>query len=75
MGKVKHKRPGYVKKEEDFTAKGILDVIKADYIDRYVTISNDFNQFKALFSESEWIDILTKSRRSLESKIRNRNSI
>lgn len=70
MGRAKHKKTGNMKKDKDLTVKGILDVIKAHYFDRYVIISKDYNQLKPLFSEAEWIDILIKSRRSLESRIK-----
>lgn len=70
MDRAKHRRDGNMKSNKDFTAKGILDVIKDDYTDRYVIISKDFNRIKTLFSEAEWQDILIKSRRSHESKIK-----
>lgn len=70
MDVTKHKRARSLKDNKNFSAKGIIDIIKADYTDRYVIISRDYNRIKTLFSEAEWIDILIKSRRSHESKIK-----
>lgn len=58
----------YKKYDKDFP-KGILDVIETDYPDRYVMMLEDRTRIKTLFSDEEWIDILTKSRNSYESHI------
>jgi len=50
--------------------KGILDVIETDYPDRYVMMLEDRTRIKTLFSNEEWIDILTKSRNSYESHLK-----
>jgi len=64
-----HKRARKSKKYDEDFPKGILDVIEADYPDRYVMISEGGTRIKALFSAEEWVDILTKSRNSYESHI------
>lgn len=57
-----------MKYDKDFP-KGILDVIETDYPDRYVMMLEDRTRIKTLFSNEEWIDILTKSRNSYESLV------
>lgn len=44
--------------------EGILDVIETDYPDKYFMMFEDRTQITTLFSDEEWIDILTKSRNS-----------
>ncbi|NLI92534.1 MAG: hypothetical protein GX434_10120 [Peptococcaceae bacterium] len=53
--------------DKELYPQGILDIIEADYPDRYVNLSDDL---ETLFSEEEWIDILTKSRLSHEQLIK-----
>lgn len=55
------------KNAKEFVPKGILDVIEVYYPDRYPLLSEGSIRAKKLFSEEEWIDILTKSRNSHES--------
>lgn len=50
--------------------KGVLDIIEADYPDRYSLMLEDSTRIKTLFTNEEWIDILTKSRNSYESRIK-----
>jgi hypothetical protein len=50
----------YVK---DFV-EGILDVIETDYPHKYFMMFEDQTQIPSLFTNEEWIDILTKSRNS-----------
>lgn len=64
-----HKRARKNKKYDKDFLKGILDVIETDYPDRYVMMLEDRIRNKTLFSNEEWIDILTKSRNSYESHI------
>lgn len=64
---AKHRRARKNKQnEQDFFPKGILDVIQTDYPDRYVMMLED-TPVKRLFSDEEWLDILTKARNSFES--------
>lgn len=50
--------------------KGILDVIEMDYPNQYHLMSEeDRTLIPSLFSNEEWIDILTKSRNSYRSHI------
>ena len=61
-----------MKYDKDFP-KGILDVIETDYPDRYVMMLEDRTRIKTLFSNEEWIDILTKSRNSYRYHIQRMN--
>jgi hypothetical protein len=49
--------------------EGILDVIQVDYPNQYYLILEDQNRLTTLFSNDEWIDILTKSRNSFENHL------
>lgn len=67
MDAAKHRRTGKEKKSDrDLCPQGILDIIEADYPAKYAIISQGHNRIKKLFSSEEWIDILTKSRKSYE---------
>ena len=48
---------------QDFP-KGILDIIQSDYPGKYFLMLDDRLRIAPLFSNEEWIDILTKSRNS-----------
>lgn len=57
----------------DSYPQGILDIIQTDYPDRYLNLSENpetFLALEALFSEEEWLDILSKSRLSYEQWIK-----
>lgn len=58
------------KKDKGFFPKGILDVIEVYYPERYPLLSKGSVRTKKLFSEEEWIDILTKSRNSHEKQLK-----
>ena len=58
-----YKRANNKKYVKDFL-EGILDVIETDYPDKYFRMFEDHTQITLLFSNEEWIDILTKSRNS-----------
>ena len=53
--------------------EGILDVIETDYPSKYFLMLEDQNEIATLFSNEEWIDILTKSRNSYKSHIERMN--
>ena len=53
--------------------KGILDVIEADYPNRYFLMLEGPPQMTTLFSNEEWIDILIKSRDSYQCHIQRMN--
>lgn len=57
---------------QDFP-EGILDVIEADYPGEYFLILEDRSMITTLFSNEEWIDILTKSRNSFAGHIQRMN--
>ena len=59
-----HHRKNHV---QDFP-EGILDVIEADYPSQYFLMLEDRTRITTLFSNEEWIDILTKSRNSYRSQ-------
>lgn len=62
-----HRRTEKLQKvNSDLCPQGILDIIEADYPAKYAVISQGHNRIKRLFSREEWIDILTKSRKSHE---------
>ena len=63
------KRKKYV---QDFP-EGILDVIESDYPSKYFLILEDRPQLTTLFSNEEWIDVLTKSRNSYRCHIQRMN--
>lgn len=70
---AKHRRVRKNKKyDQDFFPKGIIDVIETDYPDRYVMMLEDRTPAKKLFSDEEWLDILTKARKSYENHRRPR---
>lgn len=64
-----HRRSRKIKKYGEDFPKGILDIIEADYPDRYVMILEDHTRMETLFSNEEWVDILAKSRNSYETHI------
>lgn len=53
--------------------KGILDVIEADYPQKYFLIRQDGSLLTTLFSDVEWLDILTKSRNSYSGHVQRKN--
>lgn len=53
--------------------EGILDVIAEDYPNQYFLILEDQIRITTLFTNEEWIDILTKSRNSYGSHIERMN--
>jgi len=57
---------------QDFP-EGILDVIEADYPRQHFLMVEDRTQLTTLFSNEEWIDILTKSRNSYRYHIQRMN--
>ncbi|KUO70404.1 MAG: hypothetical protein APF81_19640 [Desulfosporosinus sp. BRH_c37] len=67
--KRKRHKNNYV---QDFP-EGILDVIEADYPSQYFLLLGDRTQMTTLFSNEEWIDILTKSRNSYSCHIQRMN--
>ncbi|MDR3542545.1 MAG: hypothetical protein P4L69_16525 [Desulfosporosinus sp.] len=58
-----YKRANNKKYVKDFL-EGIFDVIETDYPDKYFMMVEDRTWITTLFSNEEWIDILTKSRNS-----------
>ncbi|GAB6154166.1 hypothetical protein JCM17380_29160 [Desulfosporosinus burensis] len=69
--KRKHHKKKYV--QDLVFPEGILDVIEADYPSQYFLMLEDRAQITALFSNEEWIDILTKSRNSYRYHIQRMN--
>lgn len=70
MNSAKRRRTGKEKESDGgLCPQGILDIIEADYPAKYAIISQGKNRMKRLFSEEEWIDILTKSRNSHEKHL------
>lgn len=67
-----HKRTNNKKYVKDFL-EGILDVIETDYPDKYFIMLEDRNKITSLFSNEDWIDILTKSRNSYSCHIQRIN--
>ena len=67
-----YKRANQKKYVRDFL-EGILDVIETDYPDQYLRILEDHTQIITLFSQEEWIDILTKSRNSYNRHLKRLN--
>ncbi|OLN32016.1 hypothetical protein [Desulfosporosinus metallidurans] len=57
---------------QDFP-EGILDVIETDYPGKYSLMLEGQTRITTLFSNEEWIDILTKSRNSYGSHIQRMN--
>ena len=64
-----YKRANNKKYVKDFL-EGILDVMETDYPDKYFMMLEDRDRITALFSNDEWIDILTKSRNSYSEHIK-----
>ncbi|MGI6225146.1 MAG: hypothetical protein ACOYJ1_02730 [Peptococcales bacterium] len=50
--------------------KGILDIIKEEYPEKYYYMTRYCRNKTDLFSESEWFDILLKSRKSYEEYLK-----
>ena len=67
-----YKRANNKKYVKDFL-EGILDVIEIDYSEKYSMMFDDRDQITTLFSNEEWIDILTKSRNSYSDHIKRIN--
>lgn len=67
-----YKRTNHKKYVRDFL-EGILDVIETDYPEQYFRILEDHTQIIALFSNEEWLDILTKSRNSYNRHLKRLN--
>ena len=68
-----YKRANNKKKHVQDFPEGILDVIETDYPNKYFLILEDQTQTSTLFSNEEWIDILTKSRNSYSCHIQQIN--
>lgn len=64
-----HNKKRYI---QDFP-EGILDVIEMDYPSQYFLMLEDRTRIATLFSEDEWIDILTKSRNSYDAHLQRMN--
>ena len=67
--RANHKKRKYV---PDFP-EGILDVIEADYPGKYFLMFEDLTHITTLFSNEEWVDILTKSRNSYRGQVQRLN--
>ena len=68
-----YRRTSIKKKYVQDFPKEILDVINTDYPGKYFLLFNDREYMATLFSNEEWIDILTKSRNSYISHIKRLN--
>jgi len=64
-----YKRKSLKKKYVQDFPEGLLDVIETDYPSQHFLISEDRTLLTTLFSDEEWIDILTKSRNSYRCHI------
>ena len=60
-------------KKYNYLPEGILDVIEIDYPGKYLLMLQDRSRLTTLFSNEEWIDILTKSRNSYRCHIQRMN--
>ena len=69
-----YKRTNNKKKYIQDYPEGILDVIETDYSSEYFLMLEDRTRITTLFSNEEWIDILTKSRNSYSCHIQRMNS-
>jgi hypothetical protein len=69
-----YKRHKANKKTGNGKPKGILDIIESDFPDRYSKIVDDYNKNKRIFTEEEWIDVLSKSRKSHEKHLKQKKS-
>lgn len=67
--KVKNHKKKFI---QDFP-ENILDVIETNYPNQYFLILEDQTKMTTLFSNEEWIDILTKSRNSYRRHIQRMN--
>lgn len=54
----------------NISPKGILDIIKEDYPEKYLYMLQYCANKKQLFSEEEWSKILFKSRKSYEEYLK-----
>lgn len=54
--------------------KLILDVIEEDYPEKYETLRDKISQVGKLFTNEEWISILTKSRASYDGYLSRKNN-
>ncbi|TGE35577.1 hypothetical protein E4K67_25010 [Desulfosporosinus fructosivorans] len=70
---IDYKRANHKKKHVQDVPEGILDVIETDYPSEYRLILEDQTRITPLFTNEEWIDILTKSRNSYMSHIQRVN--
>ena len=68
-----YKRMNNKKKYVEDSPEGILDVIETDYSSEYFLLLEDRTRITTLFSNEEWIDILTKSRNSYRCQIQRMN--
>ena len=68
-----YRRKNHKKKYGQDFPEGILDVIEADYPRQHFLMLEDRTHLKTLFSNDEWIDILTKSRNSYRYHIQRMN--
>ncbi len=68
-----YKRSNLKKKFVQEFPIGILDVIETDYPGNYFMMFEDRTEIQSLFSNEEWIDILTKSRNSYRGHLQRLN--
>lgn len=70
---AEYRRSNNRKKYVQDCPEEILEVIKTDYPSKYFLMLEDRTRTTTLFSNEEWIDILTKSRNSYRSHIQRMN--
>ncbi|MHB8075356.1 hypothetical protein [Desulfosporosinus fructosivorans] len=70
---IDYKRANHKKTHVQDVPVGILDVIETDYPNEYRLILEDQTRITPLFTNEEWIEILTKSRNSYMSHIQRGN--
>jgi len=68
-----YKRAHHKKKYVQDYPEGILEVIETDYPSDYFLMLEDRSRITTLFSNEEWIDILTKSRNSYRCHLQQMN--
>ncbi|AFM41167.1 hypothetical protein Desaci_2206 [Desulfosporosinus acidiphilus SJ4] len=61
------------RKRVQYFPAGILDVIEVEYPSQYSLILKNQSQMTSLFTNEEWLDILTKSRNSYHEYVRRQN--
>lgn len=70
---AEYKRTHNKKKYVQGFPEGILDVIERDYPSQYFLLLEGRTWSANLFSDEQWIDILTKSRSSYDRQIHGMN--